>query len=243
MVRQSHTLQSTSPDISGPTWHHSQLLQYYQLRSLCCTLHPHDYSVTTNLYFLIPSPFSPVPQPSSHLSNIKMFSVSMSLFLFCLFVCVFLDSTYKWNHLGHLSSPIWLTPLSKISSMSILVGVDGKISFFFFNDWVIFTYICTTSFLFFTFVRTNILGNVHVSVVWEANLLALRDHWSTTRYLYGWGRGEVSNIPPQTGGLSQTAMIWNWSLDFRIIKAATKQQDLWDWLLTHGNSQLPRTLK
>ena len=28
---------------------------------LCCTLHPHDYSVTTNWYFLIPSPFSPIP--------------------------------------------------------------------------------------------------------------------------------------------------------------------------------------
>ena len=30
------------------------------LCSLCFTLHPYDYSVTTNLYFLIPSPFSPI---------------------------------------------------------------------------------------------------------------------------------------------------------------------------------------
>lgn len=41
------------------------------------------------------------------------------------------------------------------------------------------------------------------------------------------------------GGLSQAAMFWNWSLDFRIIKAGTKQWDPWDWLLSHGSSQLP----
>ena len=30
------------------------------LYSLFCTLQPHDYSVTTDLYFLFPSPFSPI---------------------------------------------------------------------------------------------------------------------------------------------------------------------------------------
>ena len=33
----------------------------YWLYSLYCTVHPHDYFVTTNLHFLIPSPFSPSP--------------------------------------------------------------------------------------------------------------------------------------------------------------------------------------
>ena len=32
--------------------------------SLCCTLQPHDYSVTINLYFLIPHPFHPAPRPT-----------------------------------------------------------------------------------------------------------------------------------------------------------------------------------
>ena len=30
------------------TWHHTQLLQYHGLYSICCTLHPYDYFVTTN---------------------------------------------------------------------------------------------------------------------------------------------------------------------------------------------------
>ena len=34
----------------------------WTLCSLCCTLHPHDYSVTTNLYFLILAHFLRIPQ-------------------------------------------------------------------------------------------------------------------------------------------------------------------------------------
>ena len=42
---------------------------------------------STNLYFLIPSPFFyPFPPNPLHLANVKMFPVSMSLFLFCFFV-------------------------------------------------------------------------------------------------------------------------------------------------------------
>ena len=54
------------------------------LYSLCCTLHSRGYSVITNLYFLIPSPFSSVPLNPSHLAIVKMFSVSMILLLFWL---------------------------------------------------------------------------------------------------------------------------------------------------------------
>ena len=45
-------------------------------------LHPHGYSVTTYLYFLIPSRLHPFPCTPSHLATIKMFCVSMILFLF-----------------------------------------------------------------------------------------------------------------------------------------------------------------
>ena len=38
---------------------------------LHCTLHPHDCSLTTYLYFLIPSPLHPFPQTPSHLATIK----------------------------------------------------------------------------------------------------------------------------------------------------------------------------
>ena len=48
-----------------------------------------DYSVTTNLYFLIPSPFSPTPQLPSHVVTVKMLSIYESFsvmlaHLFCL---------------------------------------------------------------------------------------------------------------------------------------------------------------
>ena len=68
-------------------------LVLWLLYSLCCTLHPHEYSVTTYLYLLIPSPFSPSSQTPSHPATIKMFSVSMMLFLLCWFyVVILLDS-------------------------------------------------------------------------------------------------------------------------------------------------------
>ena len=65
---------------------HAQVL--WLLHSLYCTLHPPGYSVTTHLYYLIPSPLHPVPQHPSHLATIKTLSISMilSLFLFAQFV-------------------------------------------------------------------------------------------------------------------------------------------------------------
>ena len=57
---------------------------------LCCTPHPHGYSVTTNLHFLKSSIFTHHPRdPASNLKTIKI-SAYMILFLFSLFVC-FLD--------------------------------------------------------------------------------------------------------------------------------------------------------
>ena len=93
VVRQSRASQSGLPIRQVPTWPHSWLLWYYWLCSLCCHLLPHDYSVTTNLYLIIPSPLYPVPQLSSLLTTISLFSVSVSLFLFCSFCS--LDSTYN----------------------------------------------------------------------------------------------------------------------------------------------------
>ena len=52
------------------------------LRFLYCTLYPHGYSVTTYLYFLIPSPLHPFLHTLSQLATIKMLSVSMILCLF-----------------------------------------------------------------------------------------------------------------------------------------------------------------
>lgn len=39
-----------------------------------------DYSVTTNLYFFLPSPFHPAPQPSSTRAITSLFSAFMSLY-------------------------------------------------------------------------------------------------------------------------------------------------------------------
>ena len=50
------------------------------------------YFITGSLYLWIPFTYFDVPSPLATTS----FSVSISLYLFCLFC--FLDSTYKWNH-------------------------------------------------------------------------------------------------------------------------------------------------
>ena len=59
-------------------------------------LSPWDDSDTTDLYYLIPSHFPPTLQPPSRLATIKIFSVSMSLFLVCLFMLLF-----RKNSLNH----------------------------------------------------------------------------------------------------------------------------------------------
>ena len=73
--------------------HGSHIYVQWLLYSLYCTLYLHDYSVTTSLYFLIPSPFSPIsptPMPSGHCQNILCIYDSVSVLLVRLFW--FLDS-------------------------------------------------------------------------------------------------------------------------------------------------------
>ena len=90
-------------------------------------LRPCDYFVTTNLCFLISSPFHPTPLPSDN----HQFSLCVFEFVSVLFVCLFcsLDSTCKWNHMVLVF--LWLISLSIIPSRSIHAVTDGKISFFF----------------------------------------------------------------------------------------------------------------
>ena len=72
------------------------------------------------MYFLIPSPFPPIPQPISHLATAKMFSVFMSLLLFRLFICCIRFFFFYIPHineiLSHLCFFVWLTLLSIIPS-------------------------------------------------------------------------------------------------------------------------------
>ena len=79
-----HSLRQSSNCCPCPWVMHVCSLVLY---SLCCTLHPHDYSLTTNLYFLIPSPFSPIlptPFPCGNHQNILCLCDSVSV-LFTLF--------------------------------------------------------------------------------------------------------------------------------------------------------------
>ena len=87
-----------SPDI--PSAH---LAQYIVITTLLTIfpvlyLHPRDYSVTTNLYFSIPSPFSPsstCPLPSDiHQSVLCIYE---SVFVLFVHLYCSLDSTCKWN--------------------------------------------------------------------------------------------------------------------------------------------------
>ena len=63
---------------SAPSWHRAWLLPCYCLHSLWCTLRPHDCSVTTSLYFLMPLPFSLSPPTSFPLATTSPLSVSES---------------------------------------------------------------------------------------------------------------------------------------------------------------------
>ena len=93
------------------------------VRSLCCTVHPHDYFITTNLFFLIPSPFPPSSLtllPSGNHQPVLCNSESVSILFVHLFCS--LNSTYTC-----VSEIVWfqsfsvrLVSLNLIPSSSIL---------------------------------------------------------------------------------------------------------------------------
>ena len=96
----------------------------------------HDYSVTTNLYFLIPSSFSP------SLPNPLLFGNYHSVVCIYIHLFDFLDSTCKKLY-WYLSFSAWCVSLSIIPSRFIHVVTDGKISFFFFFIvLLIYAFIC-----------------------------------------------------------------------------------------------------
>ena len=84
------------PSDNSPTIvhvHGSCVLVLWLCHFLHCTVYPHGYSVSTYLYFLIPSPHHPFPHtPSQSVNHQNTLSIhdSVSVFLVCL-VCV-LDS-------------------------------------------------------------------------------------------------------------------------------------------------------
>ena len=68
VVKKSHGLHSIPLDISSSPWYFPSYAPYIVIALLFTiflmfTLHPRGYFVTTNLYFLIPSPFSPSTNP------------------------------------------------------------------------------------------------------------------------------------------------------------------------------------
>ena len=99
------TYEVITPINPAPTWPWA-VCGYYNITGYirCAAVYFYfcDSSTTTSLYLLIPSPFSPSPhpQPLSYLATIKMFSVSMSLFPFCLFI-------YFVFQIPHVSEIIW----------------------------------------------------------------------------------------------------------------------------------------
>ena len=103
------------------------------------------------LYFLSPSPFSPVPLiplPSVNCQNILWFSVFL-LRLFILFFKIPHMSEIMW----YLSFSVWPVSLSKIPCRSIYVVENGKISFSMWLSHVPF-YICTTSLFIYLLMGT-----------------------------------------------------------------------------------------
>ena len=71
--------------------------------------------------------------PPSALTAVTLFSVSMSLFLFCLSVYFVHQIPHTEKIIWYLSCSDWLISLSIIVSRSIHAVAKGKISFFFYS--------------------------------------------------------------------------------------------------------------
>ena len=89
------------------------------------------YFIIGSLYFVIPFTYFIHIHFPCLLPSMSLFSVSMSLLLFC-YVCLFvlcLDSTYKWN-LWYMSFSLWLILFCLIHFRYIRIVIYGKISLF-----------------------------------------------------------------------------------------------------------------
>ena len=104
------------------------------------------HSICNSLHLLTPTSQSLPYIIRSLLATTILFSMSMSLSLFCrwIYLCHILDSNYKWYHIVFIS--FWLTSLSMIISSNIQVAAHGIILLFFMAK--ISLHICTTYFWF-----------------------------------------------------------------------------------------------
>ena len=121
-----------------------------------------------SLHLLTPSSQSiPLP-PSSPLATTNLFSMSVTLFLFCgkVHLCHILDSMYKWY--------IWylffcLTSLTMRLSSCIQVAANGIILFFFMAEWYCIVYIYHT-----LLIHSSVDGHlVHFHVLALVNSAAM----------------------------------------------------------------------
>ena len=106
---------------------------------LCCILH--SYDCFYNWQFVLINPFHLFTHPLNLLpSGNNQYVLCMYVFASILFVPLlwFLDSTYEWNHMVFFF--FWLISLSIISSRSIHVVTNGKMSSFFVANIPLYMY-------------------------------------------------------------------------------------------------------
>ena len=131
MSRHSYDLRTDSPDMSSThlvTMHgYFNTIDYIPYAVLICRC----LFVTINVYFLIPLPSSYSPSTPFPLVTVSLFSISMSLFQFCLFVYFVLWVPHISKMIWYLSFFVRLIALSMTPGRSIHVVAGGKISLYF----------------------------------------------------------------------------------------------------------------
>ena len=99
------------------------------------------YFIPSSLYLLIPYPYLvPSPAALSLLVSTSLFSVSVSMFLLCYMHSFFLEISHVSDIIQYLSFSIWFIPLSIISSRSIFIAENGRISFFVMGEYYSISY-------------------------------------------------------------------------------------------------------
>ena len=170
-------------------------LQYHRRYSLCCTVHPHHCSVTTNLCFLIPSLLSPsLPRPlpsGSHQFSLCVYESASTLFVHLFFLQMPLINEIIW----YFSSSVWLISLCTVHSLDppMLPQTLRFPSFYghvtFHRIYVPYIYLFTSETLFISlFVCLFIMHTYVVFLTWKrqhmpAEYSAVRrseDQWRDT---------------------------------------------------------------
>ena len=129
MIQYSYTFQNVRHDSSC---YHERILHNYRLYSSYSTFHACDSLIFNWKFLSLNCPYLFLSFPHHPPPNNHLFSASKTVSVWlCLFICFVFQILLISEIIQYMLLFVWLISFSEISSRSIYIVTNGKISFFF----------------------------------------------------------------------------------------------------------------